>query len=107
MLAPVGYQVTAWVGGIHIWGPGIRPNPSEFDPLPNPSETGIHLDRVEMPIQTATYAIPHPCGATRIPPESARIRPSIEPVRIRKPQPRVTPPHLYIVDEAGEYDHSY
>jgi hypothetical protein len=28
-----------WVGDLHIWGPGIRPNPPESDPLPNPSES--------------------------------------------------------------------
>jgi hypothetical protein len=25
-----------WVGDFHIWGPGIRPIPPEYDRLPNP-----------------------------------------------------------------------
>jgi len=39
-----------WVADFHIWGPGIRPNPSESNclPKPNPSESGTHFCRVEM-----------------------------------------------------------
>ena len=40
----------AWWGPLLGWGPGIRPNPSESDPLPNPSESGIYFCRVKMPI---------------------------------------------------------
>ena len=82
---------TCWVGDFHIWGPGIRPNPSESDSLPNPSESGTHFCRDEMPIQTVQYRKKYPCGAARNPPESVRIRPSTESVRIpnRHPSRRV------------------
>jgi hypothetical protein len=45
-------------------------NPSESDPLPNPSVTEIQFDRVKMPKQTAKYAKSFPCEAARHPPES-------------------------------------
>ena len=91
-----------WVGDFHIWGPGIRPNPSESDTLPNPSESGIHFCRVKMPIQTVEYRKKIPCGAARNPPESARIRPSNESVRIRKRQPRThARPWLKVLQSRG------
>jgi len=64
------------------------PNPPESDPRPNPSESGIHVCRIRTPIQTVKYRKTFPCGAARNPPESTRIRPSTEFVRIRKRQPR-------------------
>jgi len=48
-------------------------NPSESEPLPNPSESGIHFCRVKMPIQIVQYAKESPEGLLRIhsnPPES-------------------------------------
>ena len=47
----------SWVGDFHVWGLGIRPNPSKSDPRPNPSESGIHFCRAEMPIQTVKYCL--------------------------------------------------
>ena len=61
------------VGEFHIWGPQIRPNPSESDSLPNPSESGTRFCRVKMPIQNVKYYKISPCGAARDPPESVRI----------------------------------
>jgi len=57
--------------------PGGRPGlkPSESDPLPNPSESGIHFCRFKMPIQTVKYGKAILCGAARNPPEFTRIRP--------------------------------
>ena len=45
-------STSVWVGDLHILCPGIHPNPSESDPLSNPSESGIHICRAKMPIQT-------------------------------------------------------
>ena len=66
----------SWVADFHIWGPGIRPNPSESDSLPNASESENHFSRVKMPIQTVNYRQKFPCGAARNPLESVRIRPN-------------------------------
>ena len=82
-------SICTWVGDFHIWGPGIRPNPSESDSLPNPSESGTHFCRVKMPTQTANTAKQITCGAARNPPESIRMRPSTESVRIPNRHPRV------------------
>jgi hypothetical protein len=48
-------RASNWVGGFQFRGPGIHLYPPESDPLPNPSESGIHFDRVKMPIHTAKY----------------------------------------------------
>jgi hypothetical protein len=45
-----------WVGGFQFRGPGIRLNPPESDPRPNPCESGIHFCRVKWPMQTIKYA---------------------------------------------------
>jgi hypothetical protein len=59
-------------------------NPSESVRIRSSTESGIHFDRVNMPIQTAECGNKSPCGAARNPPESTRIRPSTESVQIRK-----------------------
>ena len=77
-----GGRVAGWVGDFHIWGPGIRPNPSESDSLPNPSESGTHFSRVKCPYRL------HNKNALRGCSESARIRPNPTLHRIRpNPEP--------------------
>jgi len=84
----IGVQI--WVADFHIWGLGIRPNSSESDSLPNPSESGTHFGRDEMPIQTVQYRKKIPCGAAGNPPKFARVRPSTESVRMPNRHPRST-----------------
>ena len=81
-----------WDGDFDIWAPGIRPNPSESDSLPDASESGTHFCWVETPIPTVRCRKKIPCGTSRNPPESVRIRPSTESVRI----PNRHPSHSFI-----------
>jgi hypothetical protein len=100
----------------HIWGPGIRPNPSESDSLPNPSESGTRLGdnfnseyRIaqnrskssqidpnrptssKIVQNTGHYGFVSGVDTSRNPPESVRIRPSTESVRIPNWHPRNFP----------------
>jgi hypothetical protein len=99
-LAPYHIHVTSlstevinldWVGDFHIWGPGIRPNPSESDSLSIPSESGTHIFRVILLIQNVRYRKKtSPAGLLRIRPNLPESDPPPNPSESRTaiPVPR-------------------
>jgi len=56
------------VGDPHIWGPGIRPDPSESDPVPNPSESESISIGSKRPPRLQNSAIKSPAGLLGIGP---------------------------------------